>query len=967
MSVINLEPRETGQLKIVFDDIEFPGGLLRVTFWRDLDIKYDDWIFHKPGTDLPISLGYTLESIDGVPTIVARVAITAKTIEVKMRDIFSSLPYYHKKKEKYFKQALVDGFDFSFYDTESVANILSVKNEVNPISFLPNPNGKFMRSLLRPSGWKSAPLSSLNTSEKLDVYCKLEVQEAQSNKYRLLTTGILQSSAEGSDKAIVRPRQSKPFLTPEEPATDSHRIWTIHFANAVAVGPSKVKVKPTTDPSDSTRYFMPFLGDNKTPALPWVTIPKVGRITQMADDILYPDTAPGVGTYGHAQWRRHIPAGLFFKNLFDYIYGKEKYSFTADASYVKLTAAKLIWDETRILGANPQPQIQVGRSGQVILSDLSNPENWLLLPQCLFGLYEDPTNIALQNGDNIVPFPKQDWSTVYESIWEVILELCYFLGLIPKVTIDRDTGFATIIFRARDKVEPNTYYIPAPIKSDTVVYPEAEFGVQIKRRDTFPNADTASKEFQDWYGFQADDNLPSIGVLKDPYPNPYTVPATAEKPATMETSLCFGADRCAFFGNPSIWWYSMGFPGAFGVNEAEAARRAENFPMFSPLIYSNFFGFLPKKGIIHGSLAGDLPFAFAPIVGGIIPGQNGGLGYNAKTVPEMMATLNGRFFIRTDEKIKLQLPSFTRFIDGTKDSPTYGKFSFEFCDIDYQVPYLGETWITWAFGFDFNSGRADLELVGLTPIDQQKRDQQYGTTVNPPDVPPVVTPPSDVEPLCGEHTITFGVDFEGTICDVSATIDGASVDATLVEQGDFVVAVDVKIDACLLTVGLHTICVTVTPCDTRIAPVTDCWDFIVNHRCCGTNIGGGTPGNPVGTTSTPFVMMGLAQSFTAKGSGDFLVSITGKILNSSTGGAQAKVQFDDTGVSSAPTNGDALIGSIAGALVVLTAGKTDDNFSAVTIIAGLTLGDTYWLDLALKVIGAGTASLQNLSIAIQEL
>lgn len=100
--------------------------------------------------------------------------------------------------------------------------------------------------------------------------------------------------------------------------------------------------------------------------------------------------------------------------------------------------------------------------------------------------------------------------------------------------------------------------------------------------------------------------------------------------------------------------------------------------------------------------------------------------------------------------------------------------------------------------------------------------------------PPVITPPANIttEPICGMITFIFGVAFAGDVCQTTATVDGTPIASTIASAGGFIVGVQVIINSCLLSVGVHSICITITPCDPAISPTTTCWSFNVNHTCC---------------------------------------------------------------------------------------------------------------------------------------
>jgi len=132
-----------------------------------------------------------------------------------------------------------------------------------------------------------------------------------------------------------------------------------------------------------------------------------------------------------------------------------------------------------------------------------------------------------------------------------------------------------------------------------------------------------------------------------------------------------------------------------------------------------------------------------------------------------------------------------------------------------------------------------------------------------------------------------------------------------------------------------------------------------------------TPSNPTGTSNTTGLMMGLNQSITPQITGRLLVIICGNISNGTgTAGNGGKVQIR-YGTGSAPANAAALTGTTAGNQVssVLERATANDPqcFMCMAIITGLTAATTYWIDVALAAIVAGTTSITNLSFIAMEI
>ena len=128
-----------------------------------------------------------------------------------------------------------------------------------------------------------------------------------------------------------------------------------------------------------------------------------------------------------------------------------------------------------------------------------------------------------------------------------------------------------------------------------------------------------------------------------------------------------------------------------------------------------------------------------------------------------------------------------------------------------------------------------------------------------------------------------------------------------------------------------------------------------------------TPIDPIGTTSTVGLMMGLSGSITPSSSGKVLVIISGDMKNSAQfDGCSVKIRM---GTGTAPANGAALTGTAYGSSVRGRCASSDQllPFSVQTIVSGLTLGTAYWIDLALASLISSFASVADISISAVEI
>ena len=128
-----------------------------------------------------------------------------------------------------------------------------------------------------------------------------------------------------------------------------------------------------------------------------------------------------------------------------------------------------------------------------------------------------------------------------------------------------------------------------------------------------------------------------------------------------------------------------------------------------------------------------------------------------------------------------------------------------------------------------------------------------------------------------------------------------------------------------------------------------------------------TPSNPSHTNSTTGVMMGLAVTYIPTRSGIVMVQVEGQMqTDTANDGAQASLYY---GTAPAPSNGAALTGTQKGKPAIVDsfpASAKRWQFGITTVISGLTVGTTYWFDLALMAITGGYASLTGLEFVVTE-
>jgi hypothetical protein len=131
----------------------------------------------------------------------------------------------------------------------------------------------------------------------------------------------------------------------------------------------------------------------------------------------------------------------------------------------------------------------------------------------------------------------------------------------------------------------------------------------------------------------------------------------------------------------------------------------------------------------------------------------------------------------------------------------------------------------------------------------------------------------------------------------------------------------------------------------------------------------GTPTNQTGTTSTIGVQAGVPGQITPAFSGRIHVTCCGMVKNSLSGsGATVQIRKSNAANQAHPANGDTLVGSAHGGIAQFIAASANQQvpFSVTAIITGLTVGATWWLDVALAAITSGTATVQQVAISAFE-
>jgi hypothetical protein len=114
---------------------------------------------------------------------------------------------------------------------------------------------------------------------------------------------------------------------------------------------------------------------------------------------------------------------------------------------------------------------------------------------------------------------------------------------------------------------------------------------------------------------------------------------------------------------------------------------------------------------------------------------------------------------------------------------------------------------------------------------------------------------------------------------------------------------------------------------------------------------------PAGTTSTTLVMAGYGQTFTPSKTGRVLIILLANVNNNTAGdGVQAVLSY---GSGTPPAANSALTGTQAGGTAKETsaAASASNEVALAAVVSGLTVGTTYWLDVAYSAVTGGTATI----------
>lgn len=129
----------------------------------------------------------------------------------------------------------------------------------------------------------------------------------------------------------------------------------------------------------------------------------------------------------------------------------------------------------------------------------------------------------------------------------------------------------------------------------------------------------------------------------------------------------------------------------------------------------------------------------------------------------------------------------------------------------------------------------------------------------------------------------------------------------------------------------------------------------------------GSPSNPTGINSSSQKMAGLNQTITLNGKTRMVAVISGTIQTDAAG-HNGKVQLY-YGTGTPPSNSAGTSGTAVGPNKSICPDNNNNlpvDFSLNAVITGLTIINTYWVDVAVENDGSGTISLKDVSVSLFE-
>lgn len=589
--IAQLAPPETGAIVFTFEDLWTPEGWVRVRLWRNA-IATDAQLF-------------------GLMRAPAVLSPSSPSVYIKLRGrLITKLPVSIEESENYFTETTTNEFTIGLYNTRSPADIISIDwdGKSGQLAFQDTSDGRLLFLAIKPTELTSV---------------KGQFSEDEGEGFLHTATGEMQDAIGGEDYRWIHAKEEDPLLDERlNMPLDAEQIFDLKFIHAIHSGLEQCPVKPSiredgvvpgdpiTNVADSQSWYMPFDSDVETPHLPYVEIAGQ-KVVQGIDQLVTISTQ----SYNH-RWTRHIHAYLWLKSVFDYTFGEDKWEMECDASPIYIQGNRLVDGPYLIdpsMFKSPISQDE-GTAAEVIIAppELGNIQNWILLPQALWGLYKN--EITIEGAHQL----ESAWPSYHQSALDSIHEFCHILGWI--LLIEDNGEKAKIKFQSRLKPREQYFTGPVPVSAKPEAFPESENGIQVEGLHTFLNWSSADGWYDDLYAVKKGESGTPYKITEDltgtlrrnvvdPQANPYTVPATAKKPAVLKTVVRLGGFQGG--ANSSIL-QSGGYYATFDPASPYIDNPQRQFPMCTPLVWSP--AILAVDGTFNPDVlaSGDLLFDFQP-------------------------------------------------------------------------------------------------------------------------------------------------------------------------------------------------------------------------------------------------------------------------------------------------------------------------------------------------------------------
>jgi hypothetical protein len=608
-------------------------------------------------------------------------------------------PTIVEKAERFLGEMLLDGFDFKLYDSTNPADIIDADG--HPIVLAPQNNYKLFTTWMRPL-------------REVDLYCRIEIRENGNADFEEMVTGVLKTAVTGQDITLEHEQDHNQYLNDQtNREINTERVFAMKFIPIQMNGLARVPRAMTKNVGSGYDVNFWTATNGVTPDYP----PEADGAAMLVVPCVAGDNTGTPFTYTNlsgqvvnARWNRHISVYEWLKLAFNEAYGEDKWVFTCDDSPFEFAMCGLKEDmtgiDTLLQAAFVRPNF--GPNQPV--------EKWWLLPLALWGLHDD-----LADGEEPHPFLENSWQKRFRSFWEQMQELCLCAGYMPLIDWDRSTTPAKVVIHFQDRTKfTRSYTTQVPYESSPEAFYESELGVAVERMKLFMNADEQQGWMDDWFAMRMGNGIND--TVTRPQANSYTVPATAQKPASLQITLTMGGitngghivDDGAL-SHLHIGWYSMSLPGYSDPFEAvriTRPRTTENWPTTTPLMSLGLLAHAldPTLGVNHR------PVLFGPVIKGrfaFTKTDGSTSNHICVSFRQLLARFYATWFVRSDAKSRRKYGTITQFTNPSNGTITWRNVKPYYTT---QVPVTeADAEITtthWCMGVRRIIGTNDTEVEG---------------------------------------------------------------------------------------------------------------------------------------------------------------------------------------------------------------------------------------------------------------